>query len=148
MRISLRSPAGGSSPFVPLADEAAGAALADRISGFQPALHKSPQIEPLAFSDEIFVAERGNRQWTLTFNVDRLHADAPAALRFLAEHPLTLCGSVGVNIDLKIEVSSQAIYMFNCVLVEFVPNPHSDQSTVCRYGFIGGSFTTDVITIS
>lgn len=138
MKIEYRTPAGSGS-YATLADEGAGA-LAERIKGYQPRLTKQPMVSPLFQSVAPLVADLGNGTWALAFAVDRVHASPDAAALFLVTHPAVF--NVVSNFDLKITVGAQVVYFPACVMNEFTPEPHSDQSTVCKYGWTGGSYTT------
>jgi len=135
VKIEYRTPAGTGSYSV-LADEGS---TTDRIKGYQPRLSKQPLVSPLFQSLAPLVADLGNGLWTLSFAVDRVHASADAAALFIATHAATF--NVVGNFDLKITVGGQVVYMTACVMTEFTPDPHSDQSTVCKYGFMGGGYT-------
>ena len=138
MKIEYRAAAAGNAPYTVLADESV-AALAARISGYQPAMTSSPDEEPGFGAGGIAVFDNGNQKWRLAFVIERQHASPDAAGLFLAQHPLTF-GTLG-NLDLKITIAAQVIYFPACALTEFTPDPHSDQSTKIKYAFTGGSYT-------
>lgn len=142
MKIEYRITGSGPANWTTLADEAV-VDLAARISGYQPKLRKSPQVEQLPFSEQIFIQDRGNGQWDLGFAVERLHGSPDAALDFLALHPVIFAGDE--NFDLKITVGAKIVYMESCAVTEFTPDPHSDQSTICRYAYTGGSYSNEAL---
>lgn len=135
----------GSTAWTPLADESptAVAGLAERISGWQLKLAKSPQVKPTAASlgsgAAPYVQDVGNGHWTLAFTVDRQHASADAALAFLQTHAARL-NLAGVNFDLQITVGAVVTMLSNTALTEITPDPHSDQSTKYKYAFKGGTY--------
>jgi hypothetical protein len=130
----------GGTDYTMLADEANSGGLADAISGFQPRMVKSPQIEQLYQSQGVFVADRGNAQWTLSFSVARVHASADAAAEFIATHAAEF--ELIRNLDLKIEIGATTVYLTNCAVTEVSPDPHSDKSTFIRYSFVSDDYTT------
>ena len=134
--------AAGTGTYTTLADEsptATTAALAERITGLCPKLRASPQIQPGYGAAGVTVFDRGNRQWDLSFTVERVHADEGAAALFLATHPLDFT-TLG-NLDLKLTTTERVTYLAACAVTEYTPDPHSDQSTRIRYGFTSGNYT-------
>ncbi len=150
MKIEYRKPAaagGGSGGYTVIADDAS-ASLGDRISAYKPSYSSSPSVTPLFMSGKVDVRDLGNGQWKLSFSVHRAHASAAAALIFLATHAaefdataLLAAGKLG-NMDLRVSVGSQFVYMASAAIVGFDPDAHSDQSTFCTYQFVGGSYST------
>lgn len=143
MLIQYRTPP-GSGEWLTLADEdplnANG--TSDRISLYKPSLGKSPQREALAFSADTFVADRGNALWEVSFTVDREHASADAALKFVATHGLIFTAqpsaTASTNFDLAISLAEhQKVYMPDCAVVRAEPDAHSDRSTRFSYQFTG-----------
>lgn len=139
MKIEFRAAAVGAGSYTVLADESV-STLAAQISAYQPKLTASPAIEPGFGAGGIAAFDNGNDQWVVSFSVERVHATPDAALAFLASHPATF-SALG-NLDLKITVGTQVLYLPACALTEFTPDAHSDQSTKIRYAFVGGSYTT------
>ena len=121
-----------------LADETV-ATLAAKISGYCPKMSKQPQEEPGFGAPGVAVFDTGNQKWSLNFTVARAHDDEGAAVAFIATHAAAI-GAIG-NLDLKITTYTGVVYMPNCALVEFSPEPASDKSTTIRYGFTGGVYT-------
>jgi hypothetical protein len=115
--------------------------LAEKISGYQPALVMSPLEEPGFGAAGIAVFDNANQKWKLSFTVERVHASPDAAAAFLVAAPLALA-AIG-NLDLQITVGATVVYFPACAVTEFTPEPHSDQSTKIRYAFAGGSYTTN-----
>jgi hypothetical protein len=140
MKIEYRTPP-GTGNYTVLADEAATGvgALQERISGYQPAMRKTPQVEPLFQGPQPFVGDLGNATWTVKFSIDRVHASAAAALAFL-DAEAAIFGAVVGAFDLRITVGTTVRTVGNCVLTEFTPSPHSDQSTLISYAFTGASY--------
>lgn len=138
MIISYRPAAIGGAGWIVLASEPA-PTLAERISAYQAALAKGPQEEPGFGAPGVAVFDLANQKWRLSFTVERLHASPDAALQFCALHPAAF-GAVG-NLDLQIIVGAVTVYFPACAVIEFTPEPHSDQSTKTRYAFTGGSYT-------
>ena len=138
MKVEFRAAAVGAGAYTVLADESV-STLAASIGGYQPKLACTPQIEPGFGAAGIAAFDNGNDTWHVSFSVERVHASPDAALLFLSAHPATFSG-LG-NLDLKITVGSQVLYLPACAVTEFTPDPHSDQSTKCRYAFVGGSYT-------
>jgi hypothetical protein len=124
-----------------LADDASASTL-DKISGFQPVPQKQPQVVPLVRSAAPFIADRGNRAWSVSFVVDRQHATPAAAALFCSTHPL-LFGD-NYNVDLKITIDTQILYLHDAAVVNFQPAPHSDKSTLCAYSFLGKQYNASV----
>lgn len=129
----------GGGGYITLADEGT-PTFAEKITGFQPVLAKSPMEEPGFGSLGIAIFDTGNQKWKVSFSIERVHASPDAAALFLALHPAAFA-AVG-NLDLQITVGTSVIYLPACAVTEFTPDPHSDQSTKTRYSFIGGSYTT------
>lgn len=138
MKIEYRTPAGTGS-YTTLADDTS-ATLADKISAFAPRGAKSPQVEALAGAAAPFVQDRGNQVWTLSFLVDRTHASADAVALFLVTEAAIF--SAVANLDLKITVGAQVVYLARCAMTAFDPHPLSDKSSQVVYSFVGKSFTT------
>src|SRR5690348_13065371 len=103
MKIAYRVAAIGGAGYITLADEA-NPVLAEKISGYQPGLAKSPQEEPGFGAAGIAVFDTGNQKWKLSFTVERVHASPDAAALFLAVHPVAFA-AVG-NLDLQITVGA------------------------------------------
>ena len=137
MKIEYRTPPGGGS-YLTLADESTGS-LAERITGYQVAMKKSPMVEALFQSATPFVQDIGNTKWTIRFGVDRIHASADAALAFVATHA-ALFNTVA-SLDLQITVGASVLHALNCAVTEMTPTPHSDLSTFISYGFSGPSYS-------
>lgn len=135
MKIEYRT--AGSGSYSVLADEAV-ATLAARITGFHPHVSKSPMQTPAYGAAVPITTDMGNARWQLEFSVDRVHASADAALLFIQAEPLKFAG----NVDLKITVGAQVTYLANTAFTELDPQPHSDQSTLIKYAFTGGNYTT------
>lgn len=138
LSISYRVAAIGGAGWLVLANSIA-PTLAEAISGYQPQLSKSPQEEPGFGAAGIAVYDNGNQKWKLGFIVERTHASPDAALQFLSLHAAGF-GAAG-NLDLQIIVGAVTVYFPACAVTEFTPDPHSDQSTRIKYGFVGGSYT-------
>lgn len=130
----------GSGPYAVLADETV-AVLGARISAFAPKMRSNPDIVPGAWAEGVTVFDRGNRQWDLSFTVDREHADEGAQAEFISDHAAAM-NDVG-NFDLKITTGDGVNYMPNCAITGFDPNPANDKSSVIRYAFTGGNYTTE-----
>ena len=138
MKIAYRAATVGGGAYTTLADESA-PTLAEKISGYQPVMTGGAQEEPGFGAAGVAVFDNGNKKWKLGFSVERLHATPDAAAQFLATHPLTFA-ALG-NLDLQITVGAAVLYFPGCAATEFTPDPHSDQSTKCRYSFSGGIYT-------
>ncbi len=150
MKIEFRKPAATGGGYVTLADEAdvSSGSTQDRITAYQPGYSSSPSITPLFLSGQVNVQDLGNGQWSLSFGVARQHANAGAALQFLAAHGTVfdsedalMNGLLG-NMDLRISVDGQFVYMAAAALTGFKPDPHSDRSTFCVYSFAGSTYRT------
>lgn len=140
-KIEYRTPAGTGS-YATLASDDDWNGLAEQISGWQPQVAYSPQVEPGAFASSTFVSGVGNALWQFSFTVERLHASPEDAAAFLTEHALLFQVPARQNFDLKVTVNDGAVvYCANCALARFAPDPHSDMSTRCSYSFTGGSYS-------
>lgn len=137
MKIEYRTPAGTGS-YTTLAED--GDALAAAISGFAPALSKSPQVEGLAGSVLPFVQDRGNGVWQISFMVDRTHATPDASALFIATQAALF--GVLTNFDLKVTIGAQVLYAVRAALTAFQPQPHSDKSSLIQYSFVAANWTT------
>ena len=138
MKIAYRIAAVGGAGYTTLADEGS-PTLAEKISGYQPALAKSPYEAPGYGAAGVAVFDMGNQKWKIAFIIERVHATPDAAAQYLVTHPLAFA-AIG-NLDLQITVGATVIYFPACAVTEFSPEPHSDQSTKIKYAFTGGSYT-------
>ncbi|HXI73451.1 MAG TPA: hypothetical protein VNN22_24170 [Verrucomicrobiae bacterium] len=138
MKIEYRAAGNGVGGWTVLADESV-AALGARISGFQPKSVSQPAIEPGFGAGGVAVYDNGNDTWTVSFLIERQHASPDSAVTFLAAHP-AMFSTLG-NLDLKITQGGSITYMAAVARTEFTPDPASDQSTRCRYAFVGGSYS-------
>lgn len=136
MKVEYRSPAGTGSYSV-LADEAT-ATLAAAISGFQPGYTKSPMVVAGYGAAVQSGLDLGQASYTLAFSVDRVHASAAAAVKFVLDEMLKF----RADLDLKITVGAQVTYYAAGICTQCAPEPHSDQSTKIRYAFSSGNYTT------
>ncbi len=147
MKIEYRQPV-GTGTWTVLADEAftgSGSTL-DKITGYKPHLTSSPSITPLYGQGRALVQDLGGGKWEISFGVHRVHGTAANALKFLVIHgtifdasdPLGI-GGLG-NMDLRITVDSQIVYVQAAALQSFEPDEHSDQSTFCKYSFVSGGY--------
>lgn len=137
MKIEYRAAAVGGSGYSVLADESV-STLAASISGYHPHVTRSPQITPAYGASVVVTIDMGNARYGVEFTVDRVHATADAALLFILQEPLNYAG----NVDLKITVGSQVVYLTATTLTSLDPDPHSDQSSKIKYAFSGGNYTT------
>ena len=148
MKIEYRVPAWSADAktigeFAPLADEAAetSGSTGDRVRGFQPSLSKQPQDDDLFQSPVPFIEDRGNGRWRLAFMVEREHESADAAMEFLAAHGEIL--NTPGNFDLKVTCGETVVYVANCALTEFTPEPHSDRRELRDEHAGSGGLTMD-----
>ena len=140
-RVRSTGPANTPGSFEALAnEEATASSLLETISGYRAAARKQPQIVPRFRAASPFIQDRGNRSWEVSFTVDRQHESPAAAALFLAEHPLIF--GDGANLDLKITIGGTVLFLGNAALSSFEPQPHSDQSTLTHYTFVGQTYTT------
>jgi len=139
-RVRYTGPAGTMGSFGPLVDEAPTSSLLETISAYRATPRKQPQIVPRFRATAPFIQDRGNRSWEVSFTVDRQHQSPAAAALFLAEHPLIF--GDGSNIDLKITIGGTVLFLGNAALSNFEPQPHSDQSSLTNYTFVGQTYTT------
>jgi hypothetical protein len=138
MIIAYRVAAVGGAGWLTLANESA-PTLAEKISGYQPVLGKSPQEEPGFGAAGVAVFDVANARWKLAFIIERQHGTPDAAALFLVNHPLAFAAAG--NLDLQITIGATVVYFPACAVTEFTPEPHSDQSTKIRYAFAGGAYT-------
>ena len=140
MKIEYRT--AGAGGYLTLADTAA--TTLDVISGYKPSMAKQPQQENLFLAAVPFTADLGNARWSLSFQADRQHASASAAQTFLATHAAALAVTMapGKLFDLRVTLDdgTTKVYLAAAALAGFDPDPHSDQSTIVRYSFSGGSY--------
>lgn len=143
MKIEYRTPSGGAGTYTTLADDSTTTGTVSRISAYKPSLHATPIKVPLALSlGQAFASfiRGAEGSYTLSFIVDRQHASADAALLFLQQHPAVF--AIAGQFDLKITVGAQVVYLPACAIEMIDPDEHSDQHTLIRYSFVGGSYTT------
>src|SRR5580704_13916022 len=76
---------GGTGSYTVLADEAS-PTLAEKISGYQPKMAKSPFVQPGYGAPGVTAVDMGNQKWTLSFAIARQHGDEGAAVAFIATH--------------------------------------------------------------
>jgi hypothetical protein len=143
LKIETRIP-GGAPDYTTLADDSLIDGTQDRISGYQPGLRASPQVDALPVAPGAalasFICARAG-QITIAFSVARTHGTADAALAFITAQLLAF--AVAGQWHLKITVGASVSYLAFAAITEFVPEPHSDQSSTIRYAFTGSSYTTD-----
>lgn len=141
MKIDYKLRTGGVGSWTALADDAS-ATLLDKISGFRAVPSKQPEVVPLVRSEAPFIADRGNRLWAVSFLVDRSHATPDAAALFCATHPLIFENQL--NLDLRITVGGQVLYLSDAAVAGCEPAGQSDKSTLFNYAFIGRQYGTAV----
>ena len=105
------------------------------IRDYHPKMSGVAQVEALFQAANQFVGARGNRVWTVSFALERTHADLATAVNFLASHPAALPDYV----DLKVEQQSTVLYLAGAVWTSFDGLPEG-RSTVCSYSFTGPSY--------
>ena len=139
MKVEFRAASiGNGVNYTTLANEGA-PTLAEKISGFQPAMTLSPDEQPGFGSAGIAVYDNANQKWKVTFIIERVHASPDAAEAFKSAEAARI-GAIG-NLDLKITTGATVNYLPAAATVEFTPDPQSDQSSKIRYAFIGGQYT-------
>jgi hypothetical protein len=140
MKLAYRAAAinGQTTGYTVLADEG-NPTLAEKITGYQPVLAKSPFEAPGYGAAGVTVVDMGNEKWKIAFVIERVHASPDAAAQFLVQHPAAFAAIS--NVDLQITVGATVIYFPACAVTEFTPDPHSDQSTRIKYAFSGGNYT-------
>lgn len=140
MKISFRpaQTGGAASTYSVLADES-NPTLQEKISQYQAAASKNPMEVPGYQSASVLVLDLGNVKWKLGFIIERVHATPDAALAFIVQQQAAVAG-IGA-VDLAITVGAQTDYFPACVVTEFTPEPHSDQSSKIKYGFAGANYS-------
>lgn len=137
MAVTLRTisyrPAGNGG-YTVLADETAVPSAI--IKGFAPRMRAVLQIEPTYGAANISVFDRGNREFTLQFQVDRMHADAEAAADFMNTHMAALPNLV----DVKIVQGAKTNYLVTAGLEMWFDEP-CGRSTTAHYQFTAQNYT-------
>lgn len=132
--ITIRTAAVGGGAYSAFVDETAG----DVIAGFKAAMRALVQNEPLYGSETPFIASRGNRGFTLSFSVSRVHTDPEAAASFLRDHP----ASIPDQLDLKIVQGAVTSYAAAAALETIEPDEPTGRSTTIHYTFACPTFNS------
>lgn len=117
-----------------LGDDSAG----DFITDLGGSHNRVVQQDPLAFGTAPFTAGRANHTNTRGFQISKQHATHAAAVTWFNTHPDGL-GESGL---LKITAGAATENLVDAVLVSVDRVELTGVSTVMRYSFTGGQFTS------
>ena len=104
---------------------------------FKLPMSRSPQVEALYGSANVFVRGTGNAAWKCSFQSITTHASEAAAVLYLESQP----AAIPETVDLKFVLGATTLYLPAAVFNLFDPEEPGGVTNRIRYGFIAGNLT-------